>query len=273
MNSMLKQLGTSHTGFFHEKHARAAGRIAIAATLMKAETGDGIRWMFQDVHPGGVAAQAGIQSGDVLLKIGDKELVPPDAMPFVLGETYSFTVRRADGSVSSTSIDHSWIQRETTTDRGARSSGECVQAARRHRADPSQHVPGHSRHGCGARHQPRGSRAEMRSTRHRPSRQHRRRHWLPAAHESTLSRSARRWIQRQPRCRTKGIRQGASAGVRPDSHVKAGGGASDLQICASAPFSCGLYRGPRAATAPWPSGDVGERAFGERRRNGRGVCI
>src|SRR6188474_3389837 len=89
MNTMLKQLGTSHTGFFHEQRARAAGRIAIAATLMKAETGDGIRWMFQDVHPGGVAAQAGIQSGDVLLKISDKELVPPDAMPFVLGETYS----------------------------------------------------------------------------------------------------------------------------------------------------------------------------------------
>jgi PDZ domain-containing protein len=34
-----------------------------------AETAEGIRWMFQDVHPGGVAAQAGIQSGDVLLKV------------------------------------------------------------------------------------------------------------------------------------------------------------------------------------------------------------
>ena len=43
---------------------------------MKAETGDGIRWMFQDVHPGGVAAQAEIHSGDVLLKIGDKDLRP-----------------------------------------------------------------------------------------------------------------------------------------------------------------------------------------------------
>jgi carboxyl-terminal processing protease len=104
MNSMLKQLGTSHTGFFHEKHARAAGRIAIAATLMKAETGDGTRWMFQDVHPGGVAAQAGIQSGDVLLKIGDNELVPPDAMPFALGETYSITFRRGDGSVSNATL-------------------------------------------------------------------------------------------------------------------------------------------------------------------------
>ncbi len=98
IDSMLKQLGTSHTGFFHEKHARAAGRIAIAATLMKAEAGDGTRWMFQDAHPGGVAAQAGIQSGDVLLKIDDSELIPPDAMPFVLGESYSITARRADGS-------------------------------------------------------------------------------------------------------------------------------------------------------------------------------
>jgi hypothetical protein len=37
------------------------------------------------VDPGGVAAQAGIQSGDVLLKVGEKELLPPEAMPFVLG--------------------------------------------------------------------------------------------------------------------------------------------------------------------------------------------
>jgi carboxyl-terminal processing protease len=104
MNSMLKQLGTSHTGFFHEGRPRAAGRIAIAATLTKAETAEGIRWMFQDVHPGGVAAQAGIQSGDVLLKVGDKELLPPEAMPFVLGETYSFTVRRADRSIASATV-------------------------------------------------------------------------------------------------------------------------------------------------------------------------
>lgn len=104
MNSMLKKLGTSHTGFFHEGRPRAAGRIAIAATLTKAETPEGIRWMFQDVHPGGVAAQAGIQSGDVLLKVGDKELLPPEAMPFVLGETYSFTVRRADRSIATVTV-------------------------------------------------------------------------------------------------------------------------------------------------------------------------
>lgn len=85
---MLKKLETSHTGFLHERRPRAAGRTAIAAILTKTETRDGTRWMFQYVHPGGVAVHAGIQCGDVLLKIGDKELIPPDAMPFVLGETY-----------------------------------------------------------------------------------------------------------------------------------------------------------------------------------------
>jgi carboxyl-terminal processing protease len=100
INGMLQQLGTSHTGFFHEGSPRAAGRIAIAATLTKADTADGLRWVFQDVHPGGVAAEAGIQSGDVLLAVDDKELVPPEAMPFMLGQTYTFTVRRRGGSTA-----------------------------------------------------------------------------------------------------------------------------------------------------------------------------
>lgn len=104
VNSMLKKLGTSHTGFFHERRPRAAARIAIAATLTRAQTPDGTRWMFQDVHRGGVAAGAGIQSGDVLLKVGDKELVPPEAMPFVLGETYRLTVRKADGRTVATAL-------------------------------------------------------------------------------------------------------------------------------------------------------------------------
>jgi C-terminal processing protease CtpA/Prc len=98
ITQVLKDLGTSHTGCFHESKPRAGGRIAIAATLTKAETSDGARWVFQDVHPGGVAAQAGIRTGDVLLTIGDKEFKPPEAMPFALGETYRFTIRRADGS-------------------------------------------------------------------------------------------------------------------------------------------------------------------------------
>jgi len=98
VNRMLRQLGASHTGFFHESKPRAAGRIAIAATLQKVDTADGLRWVFQDVHPGGVAAQAGIRPGDILLTVDEKELVPPESIPFMLGQSYTFTVRRADGS-------------------------------------------------------------------------------------------------------------------------------------------------------------------------------
>lgn len=104
INNMLKKLGTSHTGFFHERRPRAAARIAIAATLTRAQTPDGTRWMFQDVHQGGVASDAGIRSGDVLLKVDDKELVPPEAMPFLLCETYRLTVRKADGRNVTTSL-------------------------------------------------------------------------------------------------------------------------------------------------------------------------
>jgi len=100
INRMLKDLGASHVGFFHEATPRAAGRIAIAATFTKAETADGLRWVFQDVHPGGAAEAAGIKPGDVLLKIGNKDFVPPDATPFGLGESYGLTIRRADGATS-----------------------------------------------------------------------------------------------------------------------------------------------------------------------------
>jgi C-terminal processing protease CtpA/Prc len=99
VDALLKALGTSHTGFFHESRPRAAGRIAIAATLTKAETvPDGVRWVFQDVHPGGVAAAAGVESGDVLLEVNDRELAPPAATPFHLGESYTLTIRKRNGS-------------------------------------------------------------------------------------------------------------------------------------------------------------------------------
>ena len=105
MNGMLKDLGVSHTGFFHESTPRTAGRVAIAATFAKAQTADGERWMFQDVHPGGAAAAAGIRPGDVLLAIGGRELTPPTATPFTLGERYEVVLRRPDGSTISPTLD------------------------------------------------------------------------------------------------------------------------------------------------------------------------
>ncbi len=100
IDRLLRALGTSHTGFFHESRPRATGRIAMAATLMKSDTPDGERWVFQDVHPGGVAAGAGIAPGDVLVAIDGKEVVPPTAIPFQLGHSYGLTIRKADGTTA-----------------------------------------------------------------------------------------------------------------------------------------------------------------------------
>jgi C-terminal processing protease CtpA/Prc len=105
VDGLLRDLKTSHTGLFHEARPRSAGRIAMAATLTKAETAtDGHRWVFQDVHPGGVAAAVGIESGDVLLAIDDQELVPPTAIPFRLGHSYMIAVRKPDGSTSRSTL-------------------------------------------------------------------------------------------------------------------------------------------------------------------------
>jgi carboxyl-terminal processing protease len=98
LTALLKDLGASHTGVFHESRPRAAGRVAIAATFAKAETADGPRWVFQDVHAGGTGDQAGIRRGDVLLTIDGQEFRPPAGMPFALGQTYTCVVRREDGS-------------------------------------------------------------------------------------------------------------------------------------------------------------------------------
>lgn len=96
VNALLQQLGSSHLGFFHESRPRSPGRIAVAATFAKGDTPDGIRWVFQDVHAGGVAALAGIRPGDVLLTLDDRDVIPPDVALFELGKTYAITVRRSD---------------------------------------------------------------------------------------------------------------------------------------------------------------------------------
>ena len=84
-NELLQRLGTSHIGFFHGDRPKSPGRIAISATFLSADTADGLRWMFQDVHPGGMASNAGLEPGDTLLRLNGVEVVPPNAASFALG--------------------------------------------------------------------------------------------------------------------------------------------------------------------------------------------
>lgn len=104
MDALLRSLGVSHTGLFHESRPRATGRIAMAATLSRFDGPDGPRWIFQDVHPGGVASIAGVETGDVLLTVNGQELVPPAAIPFRLGQQYSLRVRKRDGAAKQTTL-------------------------------------------------------------------------------------------------------------------------------------------------------------------------
>lgn len=104
VNEMLQRLGTSHIGFFQGARPKSPGRIAIAATFLKAETNDGTRWMFQDVHPGGLAANARIEPGDVLLQLNNQEIVPPGAATFSLGTNHQAVIRKRDGSTATVTL-------------------------------------------------------------------------------------------------------------------------------------------------------------------------
>ncbi len=97
MDDLVRQLKTSHTGFLHRQSRRIPARNAISATFQKWAVDGSECWMFQDVHPGGAAFNAGVEPGDVLLRVGDRTLVPPEQPEFGLGESTSMTVRKRDG--------------------------------------------------------------------------------------------------------------------------------------------------------------------------------
>src|ERR1700735_3701950 len=50
---LLKELKTSHIGFFHGSARRASSRAALSATYLAHDTDEGRRWIFQDEQAGG----------------------------------------------------------------------------------------------------------------------------------------------------------------------------------------------------------------------------
>ena len=98
-NELIKELKVSHAGFYHERRPRAAGKMAISATLFKTDDAGRACWVFQDVHPGGAAFKAGIQPGDILLRVRDEEVRPPDLPLFPLGRSHACVdICRRDGT-------------------------------------------------------------------------------------------------------------------------------------------------------------------------------
>jgi C-terminal processing protease CtpA/Prc len=105
VGDLLKELQTSHLGFFHRSARRASSRAALSATYLEDETEFGKRWIFQDVHADGAASSAGIEPGDILLSVNDQNVVPPEHPVFTMGQKTSVEVVGADDKKRKVIVD------------------------------------------------------------------------------------------------------------------------------------------------------------------------
>ena len=105
MSDLLAELHTSHLGFFHGSARRASSRAALSATYLADETPFGERWIFQDVHSGGAASNAGIESGDILLSVEGREIAPPEHPVFVMGKQTSLEIVGRDDQRRAVPVD------------------------------------------------------------------------------------------------------------------------------------------------------------------------
>ncbi|MDR3490363.1 MAG: S41 family peptidase [Bradyrhizobium sp.] len=99
MHELVRHLGTSHTGFFHQSVRRVPARLSIGATFHKVGSDADTRWMVQDVHEGSPAYAAGLQPGDVIQTIDGA--CPPASEPpmFAMGTDVSLTVDRGSEQI------------------------------------------------------------------------------------------------------------------------------------------------------------------------------
>lgn len=96
MHDLVRRLGTSHTGFFHQSVRRVPARLAIGTTFSRVGTTAEAYWVAEDVHAGGPGAAAGMQAGDMLKTINGQPIAPPEQPTFAMGEDWSVGIRRAE---------------------------------------------------------------------------------------------------------------------------------------------------------------------------------
>jgi C-terminal processing protease CtpA/Prc len=105
MSDLLAELHTSHLGFFHGSARRASSRAALSATYLADETPFGKRWIFQDVHFGGAASNAGIKPGDILLNVDGREIAPPEHPVFAMGKQTGLEIVGGDNQRRAVAVD------------------------------------------------------------------------------------------------------------------------------------------------------------------------
>jgi C-terminal processing protease CtpA/Prc len=94
MHDLVRRLGTSHTGFFHQSVRRVPARLAIGATFSRIELPEGTHWVAQDVHAGGPADAAGLHTGDILKSVNGRPILPPEQPTFAMGADWSLEIQR-----------------------------------------------------------------------------------------------------------------------------------------------------------------------------------
>ena len=94
MHDLVRTLGTSHTGFFHQSARRVPARLAIGATFGKAKSETGQAWITRDVHEGGPGHKAGLLPLDILKSINGTPSEPPNQPMFPMGADALLLVQR-----------------------------------------------------------------------------------------------------------------------------------------------------------------------------------
>lgn len=89
---LLAELGSSHVGFYHEAMDRSTAKMAICANYVPLVLRGEEHWVFQDVHEGGPAFEAGIRPGDALLSVEGRAFRPPEHPDFPVDATIRMEV-------------------------------------------------------------------------------------------------------------------------------------------------------------------------------------
>jgi C-terminal processing protease CtpA/Prc len=95
LHSLVRRVGTSHTGVFHQSVQRVPARLAVGATFSRRVYKDSAWWVAMDVHAGSPADTAGLKAADVLLAVDGRPLVPPDQPMFPMGTEFVLDIDRA----------------------------------------------------------------------------------------------------------------------------------------------------------------------------------
>lgn len=100
VQDLLKELRSSHTGFYHERPNRLLPQHTINATLGKSDWRGNERWFFLDVFEDGPAQSAGIRRGDILHSVDGVEYAPPTMPPFRTGTKHALSVSPPEGGAA-----------------------------------------------------------------------------------------------------------------------------------------------------------------------------